>query len=97
MPTPAWRTCGCTSTPRASSTGVAPGNPDCLCDAVGLRPSGAQPHGVADSHRVGSVFDEVVHPVRKPSALQFAIHQRARRTGEKPAEGLQEHGRMAAD
>jgi hypothetical protein len=35
-----------------------------------------------------SVFDEVIHPVRKPPALQFAVHQRAWRTGEYAAEGL---------
>ena len=29
-----------------------------------------------------SVFGEVVHPVRSPAALQFAVRQRARRAGE---------------
>ena len=34
----------------------------------------------------GSILNEAVHPVRKPPALQFAVHQRAWRTDKKAAE-----------
>ncbi|MDT5357458.1 MAG: hypothetical protein QOJ56_5990 [Mycobacterium sp.] len=34
----------------------------------------------------GSILGEAVHPVRKPPALQFAVHQRAWRTDKKAAE-----------
>jgi hypothetical protein len=38
--------------------------------------------GVYVATDAASVFGEAVHPVRKPPALQFAVHERAWRTGE---------------
>src|SRR5271166_7088855 len=44
-----------------------------------------------------SIFDEVVHPVRKLSTLQLAVHHRAGQTGEQAAEGPHEPGHMFND
>ena len=55
---------------RAAATPVnSIGESPCLVGSLCL--------GLPRVRRSASVFGEVVHPVRKPPALQFAVHQRA--------------------